>query len=191
MSICLFSRYQNRCSSALYCGWCWNYFPEVGLSFILFSCSAAHASGVINFFILETCIMCWSNLCVWPVLQTIITFEPSSVPKGNRFPVFFRDSSAEVELWRSGLLFFFKSFKKLLGAAGPGAVIGTCACDYSNGGRSFSHQVPPFQETRQLCIVCRAGKRAFGWKLSPEALAACVQLIVCLPIQAGHCNKFR
>lgn len=58
-------------------------------------------------------------------------------------------------------------------------MVGTCACDCSNGGGSFSHQMPPLQEERVMCTACHAGKRAFGWKLSPEALAAHVQLCAC------------
>lgn len=64
-----------------------------------------HASGVIDFFVLETCIVYWINLCVWPVLQTVIISEPISAPKGDRFPIVFRDTYADVELWRAGLLF--------------------------------------------------------------------------------------
>lgn len=66
-----------------------------------------------------------------------------------------------------------------MGTGEPWAMIGTCACDCSNVGGSFSHQVPSFQEARAMCTVCCAGDRAFGWNLSPEALAACAQLCAC------------
>lgn len=122
MSICSFSIHQNRCSFTVHRAWYWSYFLGWGAFFFFFNLFCFLlvldcASGVIDFFVLETCIVCWINLCVRPVLQTVIIFEPRSAHKGNGYPIVFRDAFDEVELWRAGLL--FSSRIKYWGQRGP------------------------------------------------------------------------
>lgn len=72
MSVCSFSRCQNRWFFAIHCAWYWSYFSGQGFLFLCFLAVPHHASGVIDFFVLETCAVHWINLCAWPVLQTVI-----------------------------------------------------------------------------------------------------------------------
>lgn len=56
------------------------------LNFIFFV-DLEHAFRLIDFFVLENCVVCWNNPCPRALLLIVIESGTSCPPKGNRFPV--------------------------------------------------------------------------------------------------------